>query len=205
MQPTPLQLCQALREGIWQGEFPPGSQLHPGALAEALGVDVAAVREALRLLEAEGFAESDPAGRIRIPSVSPERFKAIMAEFDGLLSTILPAALRQASAASLAEFRKHAEAMDHGVASLEAHLGFWQSLLKESGEPRLQRRMEDLLWQVGRVLVSGTAEVLLAARDVHPNRLDFVAACESRDPDQALRAWRGFVSARMGAALDRLG
>jgi DNA-binding GntR family transcriptional regulator len=51
---TPEHALEALRRAIAAGELRPGQRLPQEALAEALGVSVAPVREALRVLEQEG-------------------------------------------------------------------------------------------------------------------------------------------------------
>lgn len=49
--------CDELRRRIMDGEYPPGTRLVEGRLAEELGVSRNPVREALRMLEMEGFVE----------------------------------------------------------------------------------------------------------------------------------------------------
>jgi len=44
-----------LREGIISGKFPRGSKLKQAELAEMIGTSITPVREAIKLLEAEGF------------------------------------------------------------------------------------------------------------------------------------------------------
>lgn len=44
-----------LREGIISGQFPRGSQLKQAQIAEMIGTSITPVREAIKLLEAEGF------------------------------------------------------------------------------------------------------------------------------------------------------
>lgn len=44
-----------LREGIISGQFPRGSKLKQAELAEMIGTSITPVREAIKLLEAEGF------------------------------------------------------------------------------------------------------------------------------------------------------
>ena len=44
-----------LREGIISGRFPRGSKLKQAELAEMIGTSITPVREAIKLLEAEGF------------------------------------------------------------------------------------------------------------------------------------------------------
>ncbi|WP_280262436.1 GntR family transcriptional regulator [Nocardia wallacei] len=57
---TPQQLCRTLRDDIITGVFAPGQRLTEDALAERYGVSRVPVREALRTLQAEGFASSRP-------------------------------------------------------------------------------------------------------------------------------------------------
>ncbi|KAB2855336.1 MAG: GntR family transcriptional regulator, partial [Bauldia sp.] len=44
-----------LREGIISGRFPRGSKLKQAEIAEMIGMSITPVREAIKLLEAEGF------------------------------------------------------------------------------------------------------------------------------------------------------
>lgn len=48
-----------LREGIISGRFPRGSKLKQVELAEMLGTSITPVREAMKLLEAEGFIDGN--------------------------------------------------------------------------------------------------------------------------------------------------
>lgn len=57
---TKQQVCRAIREDIINGVFAPGQRLTEDTIAEGYGVSRVPVREALRTLEAEGFAYSRP-------------------------------------------------------------------------------------------------------------------------------------------------
>ncbi|MET8795666.1 GntR family transcriptional regulator [Nocardia sp. NPDC004568] len=57
---TKQQVCRAIRDDIIRGVFAPGQRLTEDTLAESYGVSRVPVREALRTLEAEGFAYSRP-------------------------------------------------------------------------------------------------------------------------------------------------
>ncbi len=57
---TKQQVCRAIREDIVNGVFTPGQRLTEDTIAEGYGVSRVPVREALRTLEAEGFAYSRP-------------------------------------------------------------------------------------------------------------------------------------------------
>jgi DNA-binding GntR family transcriptional regulator len=53
------QVADLLREGIISGAYPRGSRLKQAELAEQLNLSITPVREALKLLEAEGYVARD--------------------------------------------------------------------------------------------------------------------------------------------------
>lgn len=53
------QVADYLREGIISGMFPRGSRLKQAEIAERLQISITPVREALKLLEAEGYVAND--------------------------------------------------------------------------------------------------------------------------------------------------
>src|SRR3977135_1386263 len=53
------QVADFLREGIISGMFPRGSRLKQAEIAERLKISITPVREALKLLEAEGYVNGD--------------------------------------------------------------------------------------------------------------------------------------------------
>lgn len=50
-------IADLLREGIISGKYPRGARLKQAELAEMLGTSITPVREAIKLLEAEGFVQ----------------------------------------------------------------------------------------------------------------------------------------------------
>lgn len=57
---SPQALASAIRERVIRGQYPPGHRLTEDDLAEQYGVSRIPVREALRLLESEGFVRVKP-------------------------------------------------------------------------------------------------------------------------------------------------
>lgn len=53
------QVADFLREGIISGSYPRGSRLKQAELAEQLSLSITPVREALKILEAEGYVKRD--------------------------------------------------------------------------------------------------------------------------------------------------
>ena len=54
------QTCEILRERIRTGELPPGTRLRQETLADELGISRTPLREAMRLLAADGLVELEP-------------------------------------------------------------------------------------------------------------------------------------------------
>ena len=63
-------VAQQLRSEIARGHILPGERLRQAEIAQRLGVSLAPVREALRLLEAKGLVESDPHRGARVVPVT---------------------------------------------------------------------------------------------------------------------------------------
>lgn len=61
-----------IRDGILEGQYPLGSRLNQKAIAEDAGVSLVPVREALRLLEGEGFVHIYPRRGAYVTDISPD-------------------------------------------------------------------------------------------------------------------------------------
>lgn len=70
-------VCDAVRDQIMNGEHPPGSRLVEDRLAAGLGVSRNPVREALRVLQAEGFVEMIPRKGAVVASLSDREVEEI--------------------------------------------------------------------------------------------------------------------------------
>lgn len=68
-----------LSRAIVAGDLPAGASLSEPALAEKLGVSRAPIREALIELELRGMVEFDERGRTRVPTLTREDLKEILA------------------------------------------------------------------------------------------------------------------------------
>lgn len=67
------QVAERLRERIISGEYMRGDKLKQAEIAAELGVSVTPVREALKVLEMEGFIVSVPHKGLSVPDIEPER------------------------------------------------------------------------------------------------------------------------------------
>ena len=80
-------VTDALRKAILHGQFKPGDRLREVRLAEMFNVSRNPIREALRILQAEGIVEINPRKGARVPLLSPEEIAEIIelrAELEGM-------------------------------------------------------------------------------------------------------------------------
>jgi DNA-binding GntR family transcriptional regulator len=70
-------VSEKLSRAIIAGEFRPGTKISEPTLSAMLGVSRAPIREALIELEVRGLVEFDPAGRTRVPVLTPRDVEEI--------------------------------------------------------------------------------------------------------------------------------
>lgn len=134
---------EALRERIASGGLGPGTWLREHSVATSLGLSRTPVREALRLLAAEGAVELVHNRGARVVSWTPDdideayRLRALIEGYGAGL------AARRADAACVAELRalqeRYERALDHDPAGLSAQCNddFHAAVLAASGSTRL--------------------------------------------------------------------
>lgn len=76
-RPATSDVGDRLRAMVLQGELPPGAVLSQVALARRLGVSTTPVREAIRLLEAEGLLITERNRRARVPALDVQDLDAV--------------------------------------------------------------------------------------------------------------------------------
>ena len=77
------QVVERVREGIFAGEFPPGSELpSEGTLAKTIGVSYTVIREAMRTLRSHGLVDISQGRRARIKPAGPD---AVRETLDAML------------------------------------------------------------------------------------------------------------------------
>ena len=145
----------ALRQMIFDGELPAGSDHLEIELADRLGMSRTPVREALRALESQGLAELRPRRGIRVLPISAADMREI---YDILTELESHAAARAAGRtdADLAPLDRALVRMDHALAAkdLEAWAAadddFHQTLVALAGNARLVSMVALLRDQVRR-------------------------------------------------------
>ncbi|MGH2684287.1 MAG: GntR family transcriptional regulator, partial [Actinomycetota bacterium] len=95
--------CDLIRDGIVSGQHPPGSRLVEEHLASELGVSRNPVREALRVLEAEGYVEMIPRRGAVVATLSASEASEIFEVRTALEALAARLAARKATGGDAAE------------------------------------------------------------------------------------------------------
>jgi DNA-binding GntR family transcriptional regulator len=99
------QVADYLRERIISGVFPRGSRLKQAELAKELGLSITPVREALKLLAAEGYVSGDSYRGARVMPFDPSASAEILALRLLLESQLVRAAAEKITSADLEALR----------------------------------------------------------------------------------------------------
>jgi DNA-binding GntR family transcriptional regulator len=184
-----------LRELILNGRLPPGTPLRPTHLAPRLGVSVMPVREALRILGAEGLVSFTPRIGARVVELSEEDIEELYLVRGALEGLAARLAVLQMTEQDLRGLREAFEAMLEAQAKndlpgfMKWDREFHRRQFQASGRPQLVGRILDL-WDAGRIILPMTA------RTEHPMEAAILShravleACEQRDPKAAERLTR---------------
>ncbi|MET9486406.1 MULTISPECIES: GntR family transcriptional regulator [unclassified Nocardia] len=185
---TPQQLCRAIRDDIISGVFAPGQRLTEESLAESYGVSRVPVREALRTLEAEGFASSRPYAGVFVAELTEEE-AADLLEIRARLEPLCAsrAAVRRTpeqlgrlkELTVLGQDAVHAGRLEE-LTRLNSR--FHEVLAEASGSTLLEQLITQLSWKIAWVYA---VELPRRASDSWHEHEEICAALEAGDPDRA--------------------
>ena len=184
-----------LRELILQGQLVPGTRLRPQHLAPGLGVSVMPVREALRILGAEGLVSFSPRSGAQVTEFSEEDIEElylVRGALEGLAARLAAPRMTED------DFRSLREALDEMLQAqsrgdlrnfMDWDHEFHRRQFQACGRPKLVEHILDL-WSASRLILPMTARTdhpMSAAILSHRAVLE---ACEQRDPIEAERMTR---------------
>lgn len=179
-----------LRDLLLNGEIPPGTVISQVKLARELGVSTTPLREAMRLLQAEGLLIAEHNRRSRVAPLDPSDIDAVYASrilFEALAIRLtvpgMVPADHEALRGDLQAMRAAADAQD--LRAWEpVHRGFHRRLL--SGSDAIQGIIDPVLDRSERYrrssLFGSPARTWEIGNDEHEA---IVEACESRDVERA--------------------
>lgn len=204
-----VSVADRLRRLIVTNRLRPGDPLRLAAIAARLGVSVQPVREAVRLLAAEGLVVIEPHRGAYVATLSiedVEELYAVRVALEGLIARVAAERLTPATVAELEE-RFHemerCERADDQPGFIAADRAFHERLYEAAGRPRLLARILDL-WDAStraRPVVYRSWAALADAVADHEPLLD---AIRRRDPAGAEAATRAHLEAAAGRVLAAL-
>ncbi|MFN0113398.1 MAG: GntR family transcriptional regulator [Paracoccaceae bacterium] len=148
-------IYRALRVQIMHGEIAPGQALTIRALANANGVSMTPVREALRRLVAEGALSLSSSGRVATPALSNERIEELAALRALIEPELASRALPRAHFALIERLQAingaNAEAVvkQDAVAYIRTNLEFHRTLYLRAQSPAMLAVIETVWLQLG--------------------------------------------------------
>ena len=183
-------VSRAIRDDIIRGVHAPVARLAEEALSARYGVSRVPVREALRMLEAEGFVRSRPYAGVVVAELDD-------AEAEDLLeirSRLEPLGAARAAARrtpeQLGRMKELLALADDALAAgrldelARLNSRFHEVLAQTSGSRTLTQLVTQLSWKIAWVY---TVELPRRAEDSWREHRQIVDAVESGDPDKAAR------------------
>lgn len=207
-----------LREAIMVGELEPGTPLRLEELARALRMSISPVREAIRLLEAQGLAEYEPYRGARVTELSYEEMIEIYEARSALERAIARRAAPRFTSERRAMLTAALRRAEHGyeegdhLAIVQGNTSFHAGIAAASESQWLQRLLSPLLEMSERY----AAAVLRNGQPAQTRQIEasghlaILEALETRDPDLAeaalddhLHVFEEHYSAGFSSTLER--
>lgn len=204
----PEEVARLLRDGIREGALAPGQPLVQDDLAKRFSVSRIPIREALRILAAEGMAEARPGGGLAVTSLTSD---AVAEMYDLRLSlepTLAPYIVANASSADIARWKgilaqlKQVEADPRQWTKLnyQFHLALYESSQRVQ-TVKIIRSLMDLTLPYARFYMAAGADCQ-ALDDEHG---DLVSAIEGRDEERFAKVIRSHLQSTRSALVSGLG
>lgn len=197
-------VANRLRSEIFSGFLAPGQRLRQEEIAHRLGVSTTPVREALRILQAEGVVQLDPHRGVQIFEPTPEDLTDIY-DIRGVLEVLaIAGAVSRIDNVTFAKLGELIDAMDSVQDPsewLKLNRAFHFMIYEASGRTRLLELISNL-----EILSSGYVRMIVPstmdsgrARLQHQLILD---ACQAGDVPGAQQATRDHLNSTVEAILE---
>ena len=205
----PASLAELLRERIIQGEFPPGSRLNERTLCDSLGVSRTPLREALRLLAADGLVRIEPNRGAQVIALSETDVREAFEIIGGLEALACRYACERATDAEIAEILALTYEMRASHARLDLP-GYYRcnreihTLISHAAHNRLLSRLyatQNIRVQNLRFVTNENREKWDQAMHEH---IDMAEALAARDAVRLTAIMQTHLQAKCNAALQYL-
>jgi DNA-binding GntR family transcriptional regulator len=193
--PFARQVADTLRDMIIRGEMPPGGRIIERTLCEQIKVSRTPLREALKLLEAEGLVELSQNRGARIMSFTQTEARNLFEVIAGLESLAAELAVTRIGAADLATLDDmHARMCGHYARRekdpyFEINSAIHDTIVQASENPVLIATHAGLMLRARRGRYMAILDPSRWQESVEEHTAA-MAAFHARDPDRARLVWR---------------
>jgi DNA-binding GntR family transcriptional regulator len=186
----PATVAGQLRERIIQGEFAPGARLNERALCDLLGVSRTPLREAFRVLAAEGLVRIEPNRGAQVVALGVADIREAFEVIGGLEAMSCRLACERATDAEIAEIR----ALTFEMMASHARRDL----------PTYFRTNRDIHERISLAAHNHLLKQLYDAQNARIQNLRFVSNEDQRKWDQAMREHIDMADALQARDADRL-
>lgn len=189
-------ICAAVRRRIIDGQYAFGERITEEQVAADFGASRTSVREALRVLSAEGFLSVRPYFGTFVGTLSPQQASELLEVQGGLEAMAAELAARRRSEVDVYELRRTVEqgrlasAAADAAGSAKLHAQFHSLLTRAAGNETLADVMRQIRDKVDWVYASS---VRRPARDAWEEHSRIVDAIDVGDPALAAEVARDHV------------
>ncbi len=192
------QAYAALKQAIMQADIysqPQEIRLDERQLSRSLGVSRTPIREAMTLLEQEGFLRTSPRRGVYIVRKTKKQIVEMIEMWAALESMAARLATVNASDAEIAELRtmfdefRNATPAEHIDEYSDANIAFHQAIIRLSGSHLMGKTIENLFIHVRAIRRLTIAQSDRAARSI-VDHMRIIEALEQRDTELAERLVR---------------
>jgi DNA-binding GntR family transcriptional regulator len=191
-----------LRDAILSGTLRPNQRIHQVTLAQQLGMSLVPVREALRMLDAEGFVRIMPHRGVYVSAISRSEMEdvyAVRLSVEGMVTK--PAVLRISNEEvdKLAELLSNMEVALRSfdrAALLDLNQKFHFTLYQASGREYLCTLISHL-WQKSTRYRTFYIQVPERAKQAHQEHKEILLAVQERSVRKAIQAVRNNIRQTM--------
>ncbi len=189
-QPLPDKIADFVRESIIVGKLKPGEKISEAKLADELHISRTPIREAIRMLESEGFVSIIPRRGTIVSELSLEdvyeyfQVKACLEGFaaEGVAATVGERELNKLRRLNEEEMK----AINNGdfVQYLKIHEEFHQAFLQRAKNRKLLDLIQHMGYHIRRLerIFNEHPEIFVVCSKTHK---DLIAAFEARDGQKA--------------------
>ncbi len=186
-QPLPDKIANFVREAIIVGKLKPGEKVSEAKLAEELHISRTPIREAIRMLESEGFVSIIPRRGTIVSEFSLEdlyeyfQIKACLEAFAAASVVDLLTDRDLSKLKRLNEEEMNVIKVGDFSQYLRIHEDFHQTFLTRTGNRKLALLMQQLGFHIRRLekIFNDHPEIFITCSETHGN---LISAFESRDP-----------------------